>query len=182
VDTTSQQQEFSPYPASFERLFPGSSALGRTDHANHLGDRISGDRSTAGQTRTKGGLSAWQVQRIARYIRESLHTKLLTRVLASQVYLSEFHFCRAFRLSFGESPHVYVTRCRVEAAKKLLSTTSMPIGDIALECGAADQAHFTNLFRRCAGQTPGSWRRLRKGEDHDNGVSADAETSSDLAM
>jgi AraC family transcriptional regulator len=139
-------------------------------------------RDTPEQTRTKGGLAAWQIQRVARFIRESLHTKLLTKVLASKVYLSEFHFCRAFRLSFGESPHVYVTRCRVEAAKKLLSTTAMPIGDIALECGAADQAHFTNLFRRCAGQTPGAWRRLRQGEGHDNGNSPGAVTLSGVAM
>ncbi len=163
MHTISQQQEFSPHSA-FLGLSPGST------------------RSTAGQARTRGGLAAWQIQRIERFISESLHTKLSIRVLASQVYLSEFHFCRAFRLSFGESPHVHVTRCRVEAAKKLLSSTSMPIGDIALECGAADQAHFTNLFRRCAGQTPGSWRRLVKGERQENGKSQGAESISDLTL
>jgi AraC family transcriptional regulator len=130
-----------------------------SDGARECGALTNESTEASTEDRKKGGLAAWQVRRVAQYIDEQLHGKLFTRVLASKVYLSEFHFCRAFRLSFGESPHAYVTRRRMEAAKKLLSTTSMPIGHIALECGAADQAHFTNLFRRCAGQTPGSWRR-----------------------
>jgi AraC family transcriptional regulator len=167
VDTTSQQELPRSLP-SFEGLFSESEALDLSCPADHLGVQIARAPEKGHQTRTKGGLVAWQSQRIARYIHESLHTKLLIRVLASQVYLSEFHFCRAFRLSFGESPHVYVTRCRMETAKRLLSTTKMPIGDIALECGAADQAHFTNLFRRCTGQTPGAWRRLGGTDGHYN--------------
>lgn len=136
----------------------GSMTSSGGEPAPRLGKCLSSAKCASGPRR-KGGLAPWQIQRVTRYINEQLHTKLSTKVLAAQVHLSEFHFCRAFRLSVGESPHSYVTSCRIEAAKRLLTSTSRPIGDIALECGAADQAHFTNLFRRCAGQTPGSWRR-----------------------
>lgn len=179
MDTS--QQELSQSLPALEGLFPCSDTFDFTKASDHPGDRMALGRAKGQNARTKGGLAAWQSQRIARYIHERLHMKLLIRELASQVFLSQFHFCRAFRLSFGESPHVYITRCRMEAAKWLLSTTTMPIGDIALECGAADQAHFTNLFRRCAGRTPGSWRRLVRGDGHD-GVAPGGNGISDIAI
>jgi hypothetical protein len=37
----------------------------------------------------------------------------------------------------------------------------MPLGQIAVDCGFADQAHFTKLFRRLTGESPGEWRRVR---------------------
>jgi AraC family transcriptional regulator len=42
----------------------------------------------------------------------------------------------------------------------MLATTT-PLAEIAVSCGLADQAHFTRLFRRFAGESPGAWRRAR---------------------
>jgi AraC-like DNA-binding protein len=81
--------------------------------------------------------------------------------LAELVKLSSFHFCRTFRDSFGASPHGYVMRRRMERAQGLMLTTNASLGQIAADCGLADQAHFNRLFRRFVGESPGTWRRAR---------------------
>ena len=75
--------------------------------------------------------------------------------------LSPAHFSRAFRTSFGCSPLEYVTRRRMERAQGLMLSTDIPLSQIALDCGFADQAHFSRLFRRVVGESPRVWRRAR---------------------
>jgi AraC-like DNA-binding protein len=65
---------------------------------------------------------------------------------------------RRFKLSTGMTPHDYVVRCRLRRAMKLLSRTDRSIVDIALDVGCACQSHFTTMFRKCTGTTPGAFR------------------------
>jgi AraC family transcriptional regulator len=109
----------------------------------------------------RGGLAPWQARMVKTYIVTHLDGNLGTNDLAQLVQLSSFHFCRVFRVSFGYSPHTYVTRRRVERAQGLILTTNLTLGQIALDCGFADQAHFTKTFRRSCGESPGEWRRTR---------------------
>lgn len=109
----------------------------------------------------RGGLAPWQARVLKTHIDTHLDVTIRTRELAKLVQLSAFHFCRVFRVSFGNSPHSYVTRRRIERAQGLMLTTRLPLGQIAADCGFADQAHFTKLFRRFAGESPGEWRRVR---------------------
>ena len=109
----------------------------------------------------RGGLAPWQARVLKTHIETHLDVSLRTKELAKLVQLSSFHFCRVFRVSFGNSPHGYVTRRRIERAQGLILTTKLPLGQIAVDCGFADQAHFTKLFRRLTGESPGEWRRVR---------------------
>jgi len=109
----------------------------------------------------RGGLAPWQIRRVTTHIETNLDAAITTKDLAMLVRLSSFHFCRAFRDSFGESPHGYVTRRRIERAQGLMLTTSASLGQIAADCGFTDQAHLSNLFRRFVGESPGVWRRAR---------------------
>ena len=109
----------------------------------------------------RGGLAPWQARVLKMHIETHLDVSLRTKELANLVQLSSFHFCRVFRVSFGNSPHGYVTRRRIERAQGLILTTKLPLGQIAVDCGFADQAHFTKLFRRLTGESPGEWRRVR---------------------
>jgi len=109
----------------------------------------------------RGGLAPWQARALKTHIETHLDVSLRTKELAKLVQLSSFHFCRVFRVSFGNSPHGYVTRRRIERAQGLILTTKLPLGQIAVDCGFADQAHFTKLFRRLTGESPGEWRRVR---------------------
>lgn len=110
-------------------------------------------------TFARGGLAPWQKRKIDRYLRENLERPLHVDELAKQIPLSVSHFCRAFKESFGATPHTYIMRLRLELAQRLMLTTNEPLSQIALVCGLADQAHLSKLFRREVADTPGAWRR-----------------------
>lgn len=107
------------------------------------------------------GLAPWQVRRVLAHIEANLGTSIRNKELAAIARLSPFHFNVAFRNSVGESPHAHIIRRRVERAQGLMLSTSRSLTDIAAECGFADQAHLTRLFRRLAGESPAAWRRAR---------------------
>jgi AraC-like DNA-binding protein len=109
----------------------------------------------------KGGLAPWQVRKVTAHIESNLDRSLRSCDLAKLVRLSPAHFSRTFRNSFGCSPLEYVTRRRMERAQGLMLSTDAPLSRIALDCGLADQAHFSRLFRRVAGESPRAWRRAR---------------------
>jgi AraC family transcriptional regulator len=109
-------------------------------------------------------LIAWQRRRVLDHIEARLAMPLRNRELASLVGFSEFHFNVAFRNSLGASPHEFVIRRRIERAQQLMLSTGMSLADIACECGLADQAHLSRLFRKVVGETPAAWRRCRIGE------------------
>jgi AraC family transcriptional regulator len=117
--------------------------------------------TTAGYRRAKGGLAPWQMRRLGSYIDENLHSALSIGELAGIARLSRSHFSRAFRDSFGNPPHQYIIRRRLHRAQGLLLSTGEPIVKIAAECGLADQAHLTKLFRKIVGESPAHWRRMR---------------------
>src|SRR5262249_59920015 len=90
---------------------------------------------------------------------EHLTCPLQLEELADQVSLSVSYFCRAFKETFGDTPHEYIIHARLAHAQRLMLATSEPLSQVALACGFADQAHFCKLFRRGTGETPGAWRR-----------------------
>ena len=106
-------------------------------------------------------LTAWQQRRVLEHIESNLAKPLRNRELAALVDFSEFHFNVAFRNSLGTSPHEFLIRRRIERAQQLMVSTHMPLCDIAAECGLADQAHLTRLFRKVVGETPAAWRKSR---------------------
>src|SRR5271168_4886340 len=126
----------------------------------------------------RGGLAPWQARVLKTHIETHLDVALRTKELAKLVQLSSFHFCRVFRVSFGSSPHGYVTKRRIERAQGLILTRKLPLGQIAVDCGFADQAHFTKLFRRLTGESPGEWRRMRAEDDAGRAIVCELQGSS----
>lgn len=108
-------------------------------------------------------LAPWQVARVARFVEENLSEKMTITEISAIARLSPSHFGHAFRATVGESPYSYVIRRRVERAQELIFLTDKPLAEIALECGLADQAHMTRLFRRVVSVSPGAWRRACHG-------------------
>jgi AraC family transcriptional regulator len=84
--------------------------------------------------------------------------------LAAIARLSTSQFFRAFRKSFDETPHAYITRQRVRRAQVIMRSSQEPLSQIALDCGMTDQSHFTRVFRKVVGINPGMWRRQRHPE------------------
>ena len=106
----------------------------------------------------RGGLAPHKLQKVLAYIDERLGEPIGVRQLASQVHMSPFHFARRFKQAVGTPPHAYITQVRVERAKSLLSTTSLPLIEVATRVGSRTQAHFTGVFHRYAGTTPRAYR------------------------
>jgi AraC family transcriptional regulator len=107
----------------------------------------------------RGGLASWQKKRIADYIEEHLRDDISIRALAVIIRLSPYHFAHAFKQSFGEPPHRYVTSRRMLRAKSLLAGDTMSVTEIGRALGFVETSSFTTAFRRFAGITPSSYRR-----------------------
>jgi AraC-like DNA-binding protein len=107
----------------------------------------------------RGGLAPWQKQKIERYVRENLDHPLRVEELAGQLSLSTSHFNRAFKETFGESPHTYIVRSRLKMAQQMMLSTGEALSQIAFACGFADQSHFSKAFRRDVAESPNAWRR-----------------------
>jgi AraC family transcriptional regulator len=110
----------------------------------------------------EGGLAPWQILRTEALVERRMEERLTTAELATAVRLSAGYFARAFKRSFGVSPHLYLMKRRVARAKHLMTTTSRPLSEIALSCGLSDQAHLSRIFRQHEGETPNRWRRRSK--------------------
>lgn len=108
-------------------------------------------------------LADWQVRRAKTFIADNLDSSLRIETVAKLVNLSASYFSRAFKATVGLSYSDYVADARIELAKRLLLTTDMPIAEVALTCGLADQSHLTRLFSRSVGLPPSAWRRRLAG-------------------
>ena len=110
----------------------------------------------------RGRLLAWQVRKVRDYIDSHIAGPVLVTDLCALVQRSDAHFSRCFKRSFGESPHAFLVRRRVELAAQYMLTTDASLSDIALRCDFSDQAHLCKHFRQAAGQTPAVWRRAHR--------------------
>jgi AraC-like DNA-binding protein len=105
-----------------------------------------------------GGLSAYKLRCTTAYIKAHLDQELSLATLAAISQTSPAHFARLFKHATGLPPHQYVITCRMEHAKQLLAETDVPLSEIGLQVGCADQSHFTALFRTHAFLTPKAFR------------------------
>lgn len=91
------------------------------------------------------------------YLNDNFDTDVGLEELAGMAGLSRAHLIRAFRREFHITPHAYLTDIRIRRARHLLRQGESP-ASVALECGFADQAHFTRHFKARTGVTPGQFR------------------------
>jgi AraC family transcriptional regulator len=136
---------------------------------------VQGNKRAKGSSAARGGLALWQKQRIEEYVGANLASCIRATDLARVVRLSTGHFFRAFREAFGEPPLAYVMKQRMRRCQELMSNSTAPLSEIALDCGMSDQSHLTRVFRRVVGVNPGVWRRQlaqqTENEDGAGGVS-----------
>ena len=120
------------------------------------------ERSSGANGSRPGALAGWQIARVRAFIEENLHRNIDSRVLSALAQRSPAHFSRSFKQVFGEPPHAYVIKRRLERACHLMATTSNSLSEIALSAGFSDQAHLNKRFQRAFGQSPSIWRRHHK--------------------
>jgi AraC-like DNA-binding protein len=83
---------------------------------------------------------------------------LNVRVIAAVAHVSEAHFIRSFRATFGETPHHYLQRRRVERSMFLLRETDRSVTEICLDVGFMSLGTFSRTFREIVGETPSDYR------------------------
>jgi AraC family transcriptional regulator len=113
-------------------------------------------------------LLAWQAHMVRDYIDSHISGPVCVAELCALVHRSKAHFSRSFKRTFGESPHSFIVRRRVELAARYMLSTDGCLSDIALRCGFVDQAHLCKHFRQAVGQPPAAWRRVHRLQHHGN--------------
>ena len=78
--------------------------------------------------------------------------------LAKAALTSEAHFIRTFKQTFGETPHRYLQRRRLERAMALLRETELPVTEICLDVGFTSLGSFSRTFTRVVGMSPTAYR------------------------
>ena len=112
--------------------------------------------------RVTSNLSPRRLRDVLDYMQEYYTQNLSVADLAAVAQMSPSHFAHLFRMTIGMAPHEYLIACRVEHAKQLLLTKKVPLHEVALSCGFADQSHLARHFRRITGVTPGVLQHERR--------------------
>lgn len=89
----------------------------------------------------------------------SYRSRLDIAGLAAIACMSPAHFIRSFKAGFGETPHRYLQRRRIERAMEQLRRTDRPVADICADVGWASFATFSRTFREVVGCSPSEYRR-----------------------
>ena len=110
----------------------------------------------------KGVLAPWQEKRATELLTAHLGSQFSITDLAEACDLSRSYFIKAFKETFGRTPYRWLMEYRIAKSKELL-LKDMPIAEIAVSCGFADQSHLTRVFSEMTGEPPGNWRRRSRG-------------------
>lgn len=114
-----------------------------------------------------GGLPPGKLRHVIEYVQEHLGEDTSLSQLADRVQMSPYHFAHLFKQSTGLPPHKYVLQQRIAKAKRLLADRRHSLVEITYALGFPSQAHFTTVFRKLVGVTPGLYREgtMRRSED-----------------
>jgi transcriptional regulator GlxA family with amidase domain len=99
------------------------------------------------------------LREVQRFVVENLGEDLSVEALAERAHMSGRNFARAFRAETGITPGRYVERVRLEAARRGLEDTRLPVGRVAAECGFASTERMRRCFLRALGVGPAEYRR-----------------------
>jgi len=103
------------------------------------------------------------LQSVREFLHESETMAILVSDVARSVGVHPVYLARVFRRHYGTTMNAYVHRLRVRHAASRLAKSSIPLAELALSLGYADQAHFCRVFKQQMGVTPGRYRRIIRG-------------------
>jgi len=135
-------------PDWIEPVMEGSERLGTVV-------QIPAQRSTS---TTQGGVPAYKLRQVLQFIDAHLDQPINLTQLAAVASLSPFHFHREFKRSTGLTPGKFILEARIKRAETLLRDSDLPLAQVAIQVGFADQSHFTVAFRKVTSMTPRTYR------------------------
>ena len=129
--------------------------------AAHLVQHHTAPRSAPiGETDISSGLPPDRLRRVKDYVDAHLGQDIALEDLAAVACYSEYHFCRAFKQSTGQSPYQYVIRRRMnEAGRQLRAHPHRSVAAVAQAVGYASRSHFSRQFKKHHGLAPSQWKK-----------------------
>ena len=119
--------------------------------------------SNADERRSGGVIADARLARVVEFMSANYNKRLTLDQLATEAGVSRYHFSRLFRKKYGQSPQHFLTTLRLDAARRLLVTSDLPVAQVGDLCGYPAASHFAALFLAKFGQTPS---RFRSNRDH----------------
>jgi AraC-like DNA-binding protein len=110
-------------------------------------------------SRVPDAVTFTRLSRARDYLGACYRDRITLENAAKQACLSPFHFNRMFTQAFGETPHEFVTRIRIDEAKKLLLAENHSVTDICFDIGYESLGSFSMRFRTLTGLSPAAFRR-----------------------
>ncbi|WP_026495492.1 response regulator transcription factor [Butyrivibrio sp. WCD3002] len=102
------------------------------------------------------------VARISQYVEEHFREQIGRDEIAEQLHYSKNYLSRIFSSRLGISVREYINGYRIEEAKRILLTTDVPVGDIALDVGFDSMTYFSTIFKKVTGETPSQYRSKKR--------------------
>lgn len=93
------------------------------------------------------------------FMRHAYRQPISLTDISAQANLSPYHFLRVHKLTYGETPHEFLTRLRIERAKTLLARGSHNVTEACFEVGFSSLGSFSALFAQRVGMSPSEYRR-----------------------
>ena len=93
------------------------------------------------------------------YMEKHFRKRCSLEEIAAYAHLSPVYFHGIFRTAVGKTPYEYLTRLRIEEAKRLILTGGESMSEIAEKCGFSSQSYFNSVFKQKTGETPSAYRR-----------------------
>lgn len=103
-----------------------------------------------------------RIYRARDFMAASYHQPITLDEISKVACLSTNHFLRSFKQIFGQTPHQYLTKLRLEEAQKLLRKNNLPIIQVCQSVGFESHSSFSLLFRRHFGVSPENYRRQKR--------------------
>ena len=99
------------------------------------------------------------LERSREFLRESVEDQPRLSDAAAVACMSQFHFHRQFTRTYGETPHAFATRSKIDRAKTLLATSDLTVLEICLAVGYSSVGTFSRRFTELVGRSPSDYRR-----------------------
>lgn len=102
------------------------------------------------------------VRRILQYLNQYYKNAISLEGLSKEMHLNKYYMCHSFKEVTGLSINNFITRRRIEEAKKLLRLSDEPVGNMSEHLGFTNPVHFSRMFKQHAGVSPQVYRKMHR--------------------
>ncbi|MBR5528121.1 MAG: helix-turn-helix transcriptional regulator [Clostridia bacterium] len=110
----------------------------------------------------KQQISAGFAHEALNFINRSISENISIDDICSHLHMSKYHFCRKFKSITGITVMDYILKTRIAMAQKMLSSTTMSVGEISEKCGFSGISYFCRIFKEQTGKTPLKYRKTER--------------------